>query len=122
MFGSRIKKIDNTIERKWFRFLVGRIIATAISGILNLSVYDTQCGCKIFKREVIPLCFEEKFVTKWLFDIEVFIRYLRNSSTIRIKEIPLHRWKEIKGSKLKIGDFLQVPLNILQLYRRYGRV
>lgn len=122
IFGSRVKLKGWQIERNPIRHWFSRIVLTIIDTLFKLEIYDTQCGCKIFKREVIQLCFEEKFVTKWLFDIEVFIRYLRNTPTMRIKEIPLHRWKEIKGSKLKIGDFLQVPLNILQLYRRYGRV
>jgi glycosyltransferase involved in cell wall biosynthesis len=122
IFGSRVKLKGWQIERNPIRHWFSRIVLTIIDTLFKLEIYDTQCGCKIFKREVIQLCFEEKFVTKWLFDIEIFIRYLRNSSKIYIKEIPLNRWKEIKGSKLKIGDFLQVPLNIFQLYRRYGRV
>ena len=48
-FGSRILKLDNQIKRKWYRFLLGRIVATAISKTLKLSVYDSQCGCKIFE-------------------------------------------------------------------------
>ena len=121
IFGSRVKLKGWQIERNPIRHWFSRIVLTIIDTLFKLEIYDTQCGCKIFKTTVIKRCFTEPFVTKWLFDIEVFIRYLRNSPTIHIKEIPLRRWKEIKGSKLKIGDFLQVPLNIVQLYRHYGR-
>ncbi len=121
IFGSRVKLKGWQIVRNPIRHWFSRIILTVIDTLFKLEIYDTQCGCKIFKREIITVCFKENFVTKWLFDIEVFIRYLRKTSAPNIKEIPLYRWKEIKGSKLKIGDFLQVPLNILQLYSRYGR-
>ena len=35
-FGSRILKLDNQIKRKWYRFLLGRFVATAISNTLKL--------------------------------------------------------------------------------------
>ena len=38
VFASRIKKIDNNIDRYWYRFIIGRILATIISKILNLSL------------------------------------------------------------------------------------
>jgi len=121
IFGSRVKLKGWGIIRNPIRHWFSRIVLTVIDTLFKLEIYDTQCGCKIFKRELISICFTERFVTKWLFDIEVFIRYLRNTDSPKIKEIPLYRWEEIKGSKLKISDFLKVPLNILQLYSRYGR-
>ena len=42
IFGSRILKTDNQIERKWYRFLIGQWLHTAISTLLGISVYDTQ--------------------------------------------------------------------------------
>jgi dolichyl-phosphate beta-glucosyltransferase len=49
VFGSRISKLDNTIHRSPFRHYSGRMVATVISNILDIAVYDTQCGCKILK-------------------------------------------------------------------------
>ena len=48
-FGSRIQTINSTIERKYLRFVIGRTMAAIISKILNVRIYDTQCGCKVFK-------------------------------------------------------------------------
>ena len=121
IFGSRVKLKGWQIERNPIRHWFSRIVLTIVDSLFRLEIYDTQCGCKIFKRSVITDCFTDSFVTKWLFDIEVFIRYTRSTKSVNIMEIPLVKWKEIKGSKLKLSDFLQVPLNILQLARRYGR-
>jgi hypothetical protein len=38
---------------------------------------DTQCGAKIMSKEVIEKHFKKKFLTKWLFDVEIFMR-MRN--------------------------------------------
>jgi len=70
VFGSRILKLDNNIKRKWYRFFFGRIVATAISKSLKLSLYDSQCGCKIFDTPLAKKIFGDPFLSKWLFDVE----------------------------------------------------
>ena len=77
VFGSRIKKLDNKIQRKAHRFIIGRVIATFISKMLRLPIYDSQCGCKIFSREWTTLIFNEVFLTRWLFDVEIFYRLIK---------------------------------------------
>ncbi len=119
VFGSRVKLKGWNISRNPIRHWFSRIVLTVVDTLFRLEIYDTQCGCKLFKRSQIATLFADPFVTKWLFDIEIFIRYSRSVSDSNIKEIPLNTWTEIKGSKLKIGDFLQVPLNILKLYVHY---
>jgi len=74
VFGSRIMKIGSIIVRNHYRFLIGRVIATFISKILKLKVYDTQCGCKIFDKELSETVFKDPFISKWLFDVEIFQR------------------------------------------------
>jgi len=104
IFGSRIKKIDNSIERKFFRFFVGRILATVISKVLNIAVYDTQCGCKIFNRTTAKVAFDKPFISDWLFDVEIFFRlknYFGISNFIAMSsEIPLKKWKDRGNSKI----------------------
>lgn len=119
--GSRVKLKGWKIERNAIRHWFSRIVLTVVDTLFRLEIYDTQCGCKLYRRHIVSQGFSEPFVTKWLFDIEVFIRCMRGVSNLRIKEIPLFEWKEVKGSKIKLTDFLSVPLNIFQLYRHYGR-
>lgn len=59
VLASRILKIGAVVERKFSRFIFGRVIATFISSILGIKVYDTQCGCKIFKKHLIQPLFEK---------------------------------------------------------------
>jgi glycosyltransferase involved in cell wall biosynthesis len=119
--GSRVKLKGWDIQRNALRHWFSRIVLTLVDGLFKLEIYDTQCGCKIFRRSILHVTFSKPFVTKWLFDIEVFVRYMRAFPKTEIMEVPLKQWKEVKGSKIKWTDFLAVPFNILQLYLHYGR-
>jgi dolichyl-phosphate beta-glucosyltransferase len=123
VFGSRILKIDNQIERKWYRFLIGRIVATVISKMLRIKVYDTQCGCKIFTRETAQSLFQERFLSKWLFDVELFFRMIalvgRPQISQKTKEIPLQRWVDTEDSRVQFSYAFILWLDLIKIYRHY---
>jgi dolichyl-phosphate beta-glucosyltransferase len=124
VFGSRFKKIDNSIERKWFRFVVGRFIATAISKALNLAVYDTQCGCKLFSRNATQLAFASPFISPWLFDVELFFRLKNHYGTATFKaksmEIPLKNWTHQEDSKIKWTYGFTMWFDLFKIKRAYS--
>ena len=119
VFGSRIKRIGAVIERNYFRFVVGRIIATSISYILKLDVYDTQCGCKVFSKELAEAVFKEPFISKWLFDVEIFDRiikfYGRTNVLNKMMEVPLVKWVDAGDSKVKTSYFFKLWVDLYQI-------
>jgi glycosyltransferase involved in cell wall biosynthesis len=123
VFGSRILKTDNRIERKWHRFFIGRVIATVISKMLGISVYDTQCGCKVFDQKLVPIAFEAPFSSRWLFDVEIFFRLInalgRKKMVAQAKEVPLEQWIDTEDSRVKISYMFQLWLDLAIIYRRY---
>lgn len=122
-FGSRILRVGAKIERKFSRFLIGRIVATFISKILDLKVYDTQCGCKLFKKELAQQIFQEEFISKWLFDVEIFFRmyqiYGKENAISKMLEIPLKQWIDKGDSKVKMSYFFKLFLDLSTIRKRY---
>jgi len=123
-FGSRIMRIGSTIERKTSRFLIGRIIATLISRMLDLKVYDTQCGCKVFTKEIAERLFSKHFISKWLFDVELFFRFLniyeKNIALTKMLEVPLIQWIDRGDSKVKLTYFFKLWLDLYRIRKRYS--
>mgnify|MGYP005840539049 CR=1 FL=1 len=125
VFGSRISKIDNTIVRSDFRHYSGRFVATIIANLLNIAVYDTQCGCKIFNAELAKTIFQESFISKWLFDVELFFRIIKLYSKEELKEIsleiPLKTWIDTGDSKVKLSYFFKMWRDLYLIKKQYGR-
>lgn len=123
-FGSRILKIDTDIQRKKFRHFSGRFVATIISNLLGVSIYDTQCGCKIFDKKIAEKIFEEPFISRWLFDVEIFFRiiklYSKKELKLMSKEIPLKKWIDIDDSKVKISYFFSMWKDIYLINKKYN--
>lgn len=112
------------------RHYLGRIFATCVSIVLNLPVYDTQCGAKLFKAgPELGQVMKEPFQTKWIFDVEIYARFLKLldhfSDTTNIPwqekfyEMDLKSWEDVSGSKLKGTDFLAAFFDLLKIHRIY---
>lgn len=123
VFGSRCRRIGVEIKRKLYRHLLGRVFATLASNMLSLPVYDTQCGAKFFKKELINPLFSDAFKSNWVFDLEIFYRFLKvygnENINVVAKEISLEKWEDKNGSKIKFKDLFTIPLEMIKVYRFY---
>ncbi|MDR2384338.1 MAG: glycosyltransferase [Tannerella sp.] len=123
IIGMRIKRLGAEVQGKTSRSLLGRLFATTVSAMINLPTYDTQCGAKLFKTSLAASLFREPFISKWLFDIELLARYvqLAGMSTVcaQVYEYPVHKWRHVEGSKLKLPDFLLAPWELLKIRQKY---
>lgn len=121
--GLRLMRLGARVKRKTPRHLLGRCFATVASTMLKLPVYDTQCGAKLYKKNIVTDLFEEKFITKWLFDVELLSRYVkvfgRSAAERNIYEHPLFQWEDVGGSQLKFKDFFKAPYELLKIKRKY---
>jgi dolichyl-phosphate beta-glucosyltransferase len=124
-FGSRIMKIGSVIERSFKRHLIGRIIATVISNMLKMKVYDTQCGSKLFTKDLSVYLFKDPFISKWLFDVELFFRMIKKygmeEALNKMIEVPLDRWINKDDSKVKITYFFKLWLDLFAINKKYKK-
>jgi glycosyltransferase involved in cell wall biosynthesis len=122
--GSRFRRLGSTVSRSLFRHALGRVFATAASAVLELPVYDSQCGAKVFRAQIVDVLFAEPFSTPWLFDVELLAR-LRNhlgpeNVLHAVVEVPLTVWREVGGSKMSASHMAAAPLGLLKIRRRYN--
>jgi hypothetical protein len=124
--GARVQLLGRMVRRSPIRHYLGRIFATGVSLFLELPVYDTQCGAKLMRNDAgLAALFDEPFCVNWTFDVELLarLRGLRGLASARdsLYELPLERWEDVSGSKVKAGDFFVAFAEIARLWRRYGR-
>lgn len=126
VFGSRAKNASAAIEKDSIRALISKVINILIVLILGLSIKDTQCGAKVYKAELVPVVFAESFLSRWLFDVEIFIRmkkYFGKDEVVKsIFEQPLKRWVHMDDSKLGLKDSLEIPYRLLSIWFNYNIV
>lgn len=122
--GSRIQRLGAEINRNDSRSLFSSVIKKCIRVILKAPFQDTQCGAKIFQRDLVPFLFRKPFLTPWLFDVEIFLRLQKKfgKATLQkgVLEFPLLHWSEIGGSKLTLKHTLKIPIQLIKLHYQYN--
>jgi dolichyl-phosphate beta-glucosyltransferase len=128
VLGSRVRLLGRSIQRSATRHYLGRVFATGASLTLGLPVYDTQCGAKLFRAtDTLRELLARPFLTRWVFDVELLARYLKlvgkgePAPELRLYELPLLRWTDVAGSKVRPWDFVRSGFELLRIWRRYRR-
>lgn len=117
VFGSRIKRLGGDIRRSALRHLLGRMFATIFKLVFKVNSYDSQCGAKIFRRNCVKKAFADKFLSRWIFDVEIMIRL----KGLNLMEYPLREWSDIGGSKvMSFKNIIIVLKDIFRLWKKYG--
>ena len=126
VFGSRVKLLGRTIERRTWRHYLGRGFATCVSMMLDLPIYDSQCGAKIFRATpMLAGILEDPFASPWLFDVEILARAQQAlAGTGRqledlVYELPLQTWRDVPGSKLTGASYIRAASSLARIYWVY---
>ena len=123
VMGTRVQMLGKTIKRNLFRHWFGRIIATLICKVLNEAVYDTQCGAKLFTMKAAKELFTEKFISSWLFDVEILARYKniigKEKFRLTVREVPVNEWTEKQNSKLQYHMVFRILFDLYKIKKHY---
>lgn len=123
--GCRVRRMGADIERSWYRHYFGRVFATAASVVLDLPVHDTQCGAKLMRVALAHTIFQEPFISRWMFDVELFARILavygREEAGNMLFEFPLSSWRDMGDSKVRPSHLPRIPFDLARIYCAYRR-
>ncbi|MFH1564494.1 MAG: dolichyl-phosphate beta-glucosyltransferase [bacterium] len=111
VIGSRaIGKRD--IERSLIRSVIGLGFRKLKSLIVGIEIFDSQCGFKGFKREVVEPIFKKQTINGWSFDVEILL--IASKLGYKILEVPVS-WTEQGNSKMKL--WREIPRMFWELLR-----
>lgn len=98
VIGSR-GLVRNQVKRTLFRSIAGKIFVLISHLLIPLPHKDTQCGFKIFRREVAKEIFNRAKISRWAFDMEIL--FLARKMGLKVLEMPVV-WREMAGSKVRM--------------------
>ncbi len=112
--GSRVLHDEQQeLKVRWHRRLCGTVFNSLVKHLLFDQVRDTQCGFKLFKRDVVKPLFSQMRLQRFGFDIELL--YLAFNLGFRVKEGAVS-WHHVDGSKVNLlTDSARMFGNILQI-------
>ncbi len=74
---------------------------------------------KLFTKEISKVAFKEPFISKWLFDVEIFNRLMIHfgvdKTVNHMLEIPLKRWVDQGDSKVKFTYFFKLWIDLYKI-------
>ncbi|MAG52619.1 MAG: glucosyl transferase [Nanoarchaeota archaeon] len=108
---DKIKDNDGIIASRWIkgakigskqpisRRIASRGFNIMIKILFGINLNDTQCGAKLFRKEVVKKVVDKLGITRWAFDIDLLYLMKRNGN--KIIEVPTE-WAEPGGSQLSV--------------------
>ena len=115
----QIKNFDGIIANRWdyrskilnrtfLRNITSNGFNFIIRSLFLMPYKDTQCGAKLFKREVIEKILPGLNLTQWAFDVNLL--YLCRKNKFKIRQVPTI-WEDKENSKLN-----KLPKTSLQMF------
>ena len=106
VIGSRWKKGAVT-KRSLGKLIRSRGFNLLVRALFLFPYQDTQCGAKIFKREVVKKLYDDIKIPEWAFDVNIL--YICKRNGFSIKEFPTI-WEDKDGSG--INKPFKIPIQM----------
>lgn len=114
--GSRVRMLGRTVVRSPLRHCIGRLFAMFVTAYFGCTVYDTQCGLKVFETAAVRRFLQVPTDDRWVWDTQLLLAMLHAGE--QIHEVPIN-WRETGHSKLSL---IRDPLRMLWSLVKFKRV
>ncbi len=119
VFGMRnIKKEGSGYP--WYRKVLSKGFGVFVRQIIHIRQKDTQCGFKVFKREVAQSIFDKLTLGGWGFDVEIV--FLAEKLGFKTERIMLELSHDEQTSNVKIiSDAVKMAIEVLSIRKKYKK-
>lgn len=116
------RAIDRSLVRKkqpFHREMMGRVFNLFVRMITGLSIRDTQCGFKSFKRQAVQSVYPKQTIYDFGFDVEIL--YIAKLQGFKIMEAPVE-WYDSPATKVSaLKDSFMMFFDLLRIrFTSYG--
>jgi len=112
VIASRRMKGSQVIPlRKLSQIISSWLFNIVTNSLFQLGIYDTQCGCKIFKKDCAKFLAKNYSEKGWNFDVDIL--YLCKRNEYKIKEYPI-KWTDTAGGKVSMLDGVKAVLKLFK--------
>jgi len=120
VIGSRWVEGAEISENQGFsRRFLSRGLNVWVRVLFGLRFKDTQCGAKVFTRELIESCLPHITIHGFMFDVNLL--YVATKKGFKIKEVPL-KWRNVSGSKVGFSNMLMMFWDMCRLRLKRWRL
>lgn len=112
-FGSRAKPDDSRfVDALAYRKYMGNTFNLIVQALILPGIQDTQCGFKMFRRNVARDIFSVAQVNGFAFDVEIL--YIARLRHYKWEEVPIN-WSNVDGSKVNV--FVDSPKMFVEVLK-----
>lgn len=114
--GSRINESgeDERSSQPLYRRILGKLF-TQIRSVLTPKIKDSQCGFKMFKKEVARDLFKRQQIKNIIFDVEIL--FLAEKLHYKIAQIPV-KWEYLGETRMRltVKNAFSTVISLAQIY------
>jgi dolichyl-phosphate beta-glucosyltransferase len=108
------------VHESWLRETLGKTFNLFIRTFIMGGIRDTQCGFKLFRREVVKPIFERQTVERWGFDVELLL--VARKLGYSVAEVPV-RWIHSSDTRIRTGfDGIGMVLDAIRIKWRHRKL
>ncbi len=107
------------VDEPQYRHFMGRVFNLIVRVLAIPRIQDTQCGFKVFRREVAREVFSLQTIDGWGFDVDVLFIALKHGYTLI--EVPITWYYRPQSRISPLKDSMNMVLEVLKVRRNGWR-
>lgn len=105
------------LRQPFYREFMGKTFNKIVQIFTFSGISDTQCGFKMFKKDIAYELFSKSKINGFSFDVEIL--YLAHKSKYRIAEVPVEWYNDAKSKVNPICDSTKMLLEIFKIRKQH---